>query len=169
MIVSIIAAVGKNNEIGYNGDLIWHLPKDMKYFKDVTSFHHIITGRKNYISIPEKFRPLSNRKNIVLTRDKNFYESGCIIKNSLEEALSYAKSNNETEVFIIGGGQIYAEALEKKLVDKIYITHVHDSFQADTFFPKVDYTQWSLIFKQDHTGDEKNKHNFTFAVYQKII
>ena len=133
MMVSIIVAVAENNVIGKNNDLIWHLPKDMQFFKQTTLHHHIITGRKNYISIPVKFRPLANRTNIVLTRQQDFPEEGCVVLNSLEAAIKFAKQNNENEVFIIGGGQIYKEALEKNLVDKLYVTHVHHSFDGDTF------------------------------------
>ncbi|MGE0560928.1 MAG: dihydrofolate reductase [Flavobacteriales bacterium] len=168
MIVSLIVAVAENNAIGYNNDLIWHLPNDMKYFKETTLNHHIITGRKNYISIPEKYRPLVNRTNIVLTRDKNFNDKNCIIKHSLEEALDYAKQCGEREVFIIGGGQIYKEALDKKLVDRMYITHVHEKFEADTFFPIIDLTKWEILKREHQPNDEKHKHSYTFAVYQKL-
>lgn len=169
MMVSLIVAVAENNAIGYNNDLIWHLPNDMKYFKEVTLNHHIITGRKNYISIPSKFRPLVNRTNIVLTHDLNFNEEGCIIKHSLQDAINFAKEHKETEVFIIGGGQIYKEALEKKIIDKIYITHVHEHFTADTFFPEIDFSKWDQLKNEPHFADEKHKHAYTFAVYQKII
>lgn len=168
MMVSLIVAIAENNAIGYNNDLIWHLPNDMKYFKEVTLNHHIITGRKNYISIPIKFRPLVNRTNIVLTHDLNFHEDGCIVKHSLQDALDFAKEHNETEVFIIGGGQIYKEALEKKIIDKMYITHVHEHFTADSFFPTIDFTKWELLKNEPHFADEKHKHSYTFAVYQKI-
>ncbi len=168
MIVSLIVAVAENNAIGYNNDLIWHLPNDMKYFKETTLNHHIITGRKNYISIPEKYRPLANRTNVVLTRDNHFKEKNCIIKHSLEEALDFAKQCGEREVFIIGGGQIYKEALAKNLIDKMYITHVHENFEADTFFPALDLTKWEILKSDHHPNDEKHKHSYTFAVYQKL-
>lgn len=168
MIVSLIVAVAENNTIGYNNSLIWHLPNDMTYFKATTLNHHIITGRKNYISIPEKFRPLTNRTNIVLTRDVDFYEENCIIKHSIEEALICAEENGDNEVFIIGGGEIYKEALEKNLVDKLYITHVHENFEGDTFFPTLDLKQWKITTNEFHEKDEKHKHSYTFAVYQKI-
>ena len=168
MIVSIIVAVAENNAIGYKNNLIWHLPNDMNYFKATTLNHHVITGRKNYVSIPQKFRPLVNRTNIVLTKDLGFKEENCIIKHSLEEALTFAKKNGENEVFIIGGGQIYKEALEKKLVDKLYITHVHEKFEGDTFFPTIDLKNWKITTNEFHEKDEKHKHSYTFAVYQKI-
>ena len=167
MIVSLIVAIAENNAIGLNNDLLWKLPNDMKYFKETTSGHHIITGRKNYISIPKKFRPLINRTNLVLTRG-NFNEEGCKCFNNLEEAILFAKTNNENEVFIIGGGQIYKEALEKNIVDKMYITHVHSSFEADTFFPEIDFKNWKRISSASFKEDEKHPYSYTFAVYEKM-
>lgn len=167
MIVSLIVAVAENNAIGKNNDLLWRLPNDMKYFKETTLNHHIITGRKNYISIPEKYRPLANRTNIVLTRDLSFKSENCIIKNSLETALTFAKENGETEVFIIGGGQIYQEALSKKLVDRMYITHVNETFDADTFFPNFNLNEWKITTEEKYQADEKHKHSYTFVIYQK--
>ena len=168
MITSLIVAIAENNVIGKDNDLIWHLPNDMKFFKEKTLNHHIITGRKNYISIPEKYRPLANRTNIVLTRQSNFEEEGCVVLNSLEEAISYAKNNNESELFIIGGGQIYKEALEKELVDKMYITHVNNTFVGDTFFPKVDSKVWKKVSETDNSVDEKHRYSYSFAVYEKM-
>lgn len=168
MIVSLIVAVAENNVIGKDNTLIWHLPKDMQFFKQTTLNHHIITGRKNYISIPEKFRPLANRTNIVLTRQNDFTEQGCVVLNSLEAAIEFAKRNNETEVFIIGGGQIYKEALDKNLVDKMYITHVHQAFEGDTFFPEVNIEKWQKISEEHHRKDEKNAYGFSFCVYSRI-
>jgi dihydrofolate reductase len=168
MIVSLIVAVAENNVIGKDNTLIWHLPKDMQFFKLTTLNHHIITGRKNYISIPEKFRPLANRTNIVLTRQNDFTEEGCVILNSLEAAIEFAKNNNENEVFIIGGGQIYKEALDKDLVDKMYITHVHHTFEGDTFFPEIDSSKWKKISEEHHIKDEKHAYDFSFCIYSRI-
>ena len=168
MITSLIVAVAENNVIGKDNDLIWRLPKDMKFFKETTLNHHIITGRKNYISIPKKFRPLPDRINIVLTRQPNFKEEGCIVANSLEDAIIFAKNYNETELFIIGGGQIYKEALAKNLIDRMYITHVHEAFDGDTFFPAIDAEKWKKVSEVENTTDEKHAHSFTFTVYEKI-
>jgi dihydrofolate reductase len=168
MIVSLIVAVAKNNVIGKDNDLIWRLPNDMKYFREKTTNHHIITGRKNYISIPEKFRPLPNRTNIVLTRQADFEEEGCVVLHALETAIQYAKSNDETEVFIIGGGQIYKEALEKGVINKMYITHVDADFEGDTFFPEIEKDLWNKISKEPHSSDEKHSYPYTFAVYEKM-
>ncbi len=167
MITSLIVAVAKNNVIGKDNDLIWHLPNDMKFFRNTTSNHHIITGRKNYISIPEKYRPLANRTNIVLTRQSNFSEEGCVVSNSIEDAIAYAKSNNETELFIIGGGQIYKEALEKDLIDKMYVTHVNETFDGDTFFPEIDTEKWQKTAEIGNPADEKHAHSYSFTVYEK--
>ena len=168
MKISLIVAIAENNEIGLNNDLLWRLPNDMKYFKEVTTGHHIITGRKNYISIPKKFRPLPNRTNIVLTRQGNFDEDGCFSFNNLEDAITFAKENNETELFIIGGGQIYNEVLSKNIIDKMYITHVHSNFEADTFFPNLDFKSWKKTSSISHDIDEKHPYSFTFAVYEKM-
>lgn len=135
--------------------------------KKKTLGHHIITGRKNYISIPEKYRPLVDRTNIVLTRNTHFNEDNCVIMHSLEQALQFAKEQGETEVFIIGGGQIYKEALENDLVDKLYITHVHNTYEADTFFPEINYSIWKRTNEAKELKDEKHAEDFTFAVYEK--
>jgi dihydrofolate reductase len=168
MITSLIVAVAKNNVIGKDNDLIWRLPKDMKFFKETTLNHHIITGRKNYISIPKKFRPLPDRTNIVLTRQTDFKEEGCIVANSLEDAIIYAKNYNETELFIIGGGQIYKEVLAKDLIDRMYITHVNEEFDGDTFFPVIDAEKWKKVSEVENPADEKHAHSYTFTVYEKI-
>ncbi|OFY97300.1 MAG: diacylglycerol kinase [Bacteroidetes bacterium RIFCSPLOWO2_12_FULL_31_6] len=168
MITSLIVAVAENQVIGKDNDLIWHLPNDMNYFKATTFGHHVITGRKNYISIDKKYRPLVNRTNIVLTKQLCYDEEGCVVLNSLEDAIAYAKNNNETEVFIIGGGQIYQEALAKKLIDKMYITHVKQSFEGDTFFPKITNSEWKKIKETTYSADDKHLYSYSFAVYEKI-
>lgn len=168
MIVSLIVAIAENNGIGKNNDLLWHLPNDMKYFKEKTLNHHIITGRKNYVSIPKKYRPLVNRTNIVLTRNTDFKEDGCIVKHNLQDALSFALESNDNEIFIIGGGQIYKEALDENLIDRMYVTHVHQSFEADTFFPEIDTTIWKKINELTVEADEKNPYKHSFAVYEKL-
>lgn len=168
MIVSLIVAIAENNAIGKGNDLLWHLPNDMKLFKEKTLNHHIVTGRKNYISIPIKYRPLVNRTNIVLTQQSNFSEDGCIVLHSLEDAITHAKNNNETELFIIGGGQIYKEALAKDMIDRMYITHVHQQFDADIFFPEIDSEKWKKVSETDHPTDEKHLCSYSFAVYEKM-
>jgi len=162
MKVSIIVAVAENNAIGKNNDLLWHLPADMKHFKQLTTGHHILTGRKNYESIPEKFRPLPNRTNIVITRNANLTLKDCHVFSSISEGIELAKNNGEEELFIIGGGEIYKQSLEQNLVDKIYLTLVHQSFEADTFFPEIPKEKW--IKKSEHfmAKDEKNAFDCTF-------
>ena len=165
MIVSLIAAVAENNVIGKNNDLPWHLPADMKYFRDITMGHCVIMGRKNYDSIPLKYRPLEGRTNIVVTRQKNFMAEKCIVVNSVEVALDEAKRKNETEVFVIGGADIYRQTIDA--ADKLYLTHINHTFDGDAFFPKIDLAKWKLVSQKDIKADEKNKFPFSFCIYEK--
>jgi dihydrofolate reductase len=167
MTVSLIVAVSENGVIGKDNDLIWHLPKDMKFFKDTTMGHHVIMGRKNFESIPHKYRPLPDRTNIVITRQSEYKAKGCIVVNSVEAALEIAKKNGDIEPFIIGGGQIYKIALEANLVDKIYLTKVRHSFEGDTFFPELN-TDWKQIERIDCKSDEKHAHDYSFLTFEKI-
>ena len=160
--VSLIAAIAENNVIGKDNDLIWRLPADLKFFKETTSGHAIIMGRKNYESIG---RPLPNRQNIIITRNPEYQVEGCLVVNSLEAALEAAQANGDTEPFIIGGGEIYKMALP--LVDKMYITRVHEEFDGDTFFPDVDYSKWDELKRERREPDEKNVHPFTILIYKK--
>ncbi|MAP01986.1 MAG: diacylglycerol kinase [Flavobacteriales bacterium] len=167
MIVSMIAAVAQNRVIGKNNQLIWNLPKDMKFFMDSTMGRHIIMGRKNYDSIPLKYRPLKNRTNIIVTRNQKYSAKGCIVVNSIIEGVAYAKKNGEKECFIIGGGQIYQQALDQNIVDKLYITHIDSNFDGDTFFPEVDYTKWKSTLIFSNIANESNPHDFKVMVYEK--
>lgn len=164
--ISIIVAVSKNNVIGKDNRLIWHLPADMKFFKEKTSGHVIITGRKNYESIPEKFRPLSNRVNIVITRQADYNAPGAIIVNSLQDAIQTAKNKTDSEIFIIGGAEIFVQSID--LVDKIYLTKINHEFDGDTFFPEIDYSKWRIISETQHAADEKNRYDFTILELIKI-
>ena len=166
MKVSLIVAASKNGVIGKDNDLIWHLPKDMRFFKDTTMGHHVIMGRKNFESIPHKFRPLPNRTNMVITRQTAYKADGCMVVSSIEEALQIAKHNGEDEAFIIGGGQIYKLALQANLVDKIYLTKVHHSFEGDTFFPALN-KDWKEISRIQNQADEKHLYNFDFITLEK--
>ena len=163
--ISIIVAIDENNVIGKDNTLIWHLPADMKYFKEKTSGHCVISGRKNYESIPEKFRPLSNRTNIVITRQKNYNAPGTIVVGSIEEAIEKAKQQNENEIFIIGGAEIYRQSIH--LADKLYVTKIHHSFQGDVFFPPIKASEWKEVDLKKGIVDEKNKYEHDFIVYQK--
>lgn len=166
-VVSLIVAVSDNGVIGKDNDLIWYLPKDLKYFKDTTAGHTVIMGRKNYHSIPEKYRPLPKRDNVVVTFQDQFEAPGCLVVNSVEEALDYARQQKDKEPFIIGGGQIYQYALDKNLIDKMYITRVHEKFEGDTYFPEVDEEIWKLISREDHAPDHRHKFAFSFCVWEK--
>lgn len=167
MIVSLIVAVAENNVIGKDNGLIWHLPKDMAFFKATTLNHYVITGRKNYESIPKKFRPLSDRTNVVVTRQKDYSEEGCVIVHSIEEGIALARENGETECFIIGGGQVYESVLAKGLVNQLYITHVLAAFEGDTFFPSFNHNEWEEETILTHLKDEKNNCNFIIKKYIK--
>lgn len=163
MIVSAIVAVAKNGVIGNNNAIPWYLSDDLKYFKKVTSGHHVIMGKNSLLSIG---RPLPNRTNIVISRDPFFTASGCLVAHSVEEALEIADTNEEPEAFIIGGGQIYAES--EQYWDKIYLTEVDLFPEGDVFFPSVDFTLWNLIFEETHLASEKNDADFTFKIYKRI-
>ena len=160
--ITIVVAMGLNNEIGANNQLLWHLPKDLKHFKEITSGHPIIMGRKTYESIG---KPLPNRTNIVVSTKKDWFEEGILIVGSLKEAIKFAKKIDE-DVFIIGGGEIYKQTME--LADKLEITLVDEDFEADTFFPKIDMKIWQKTNEEFHEKDEKNNHNFYFQTYEKI-
>lgn len=152
--ISIIVAVAENNVIGKDNKLIWHLPKDLKHFKETTTGHFIIMGRKTFES---NGRPLPNRTNVIITKDKNYKAEGCKIVHSLDEALDFAK--NESEVFIIGGGEIYKQAMP--IADRIYLTKVHQPFEGDTFFPEINMKEWSELNRQYFEPDERNKYPFS--------
>jgi dihydrofolate reductase len=165
MTISLIAALTKNRVIGINNDLPWHLPDDMKYFTQTTKGHHVIMGRKNYDSIPDKYKPLSNRTNIVVTRQKNFNASGCIVVNSIDESLQIAKANNETEAFIIGGAEIYNQGLSQ--ANKLYLTEIQTTLEGDTFFPEFNKNQWKEVSRTHHLADERHKFAFDFVVFER--
>ena len=166
MKISLIVAVAENGVIGKDNDLIWHLPKDMQFFKKITIGHHVIMGRRNFESIPHKYRPLPNRTNIIITRQSEYKAEGCIVVNSVETALEIAKNNGDIEPFIIGGGQIYRIAIEKNLVDKIYLTKIHHSFKGDTFFPELS-SNWRETNKTENKADDKHKYNYDFITLER--
>lgn len=158
MILSIIVAADENNVIGKDNQLIWHLPADLKHFKNLTTGHHCIMGRKTFESIG---RPLPNRTFIIITRNKEYKAEGCIIVNSLQEATQAVTNDNET--FIIGGAEIYRQALQH--VDKIYLTRIHDEFEGDTHFPELSENEWELSESKHMEPDGKNKYACSFQVY----
>ncbi len=160
--ITIIAAIAENNALGKNNDLIWHLPADLKRFKKTTSGHHILMGRNTFESIG---KPLPNRTTIIITRNEDYVKDGCFIANSLEEALEMA--NEDDEIFVIGGAQIYKYALENNLADALDITLVHHKFEADAFFPEIDASIWKEVKREDFKADEKNKFDYSFVRYEK--
>ncbi len=163
MLVSAIVATAHKNAMGRNNDIPWYLPADLKYFKSVTMNHHIIMGRKTFQSIG---RPLPKRTNIIVSRQPFFIASGTIVCPSIEQALEIAYDNDEKEVFIIGGAQIYEASME--YWDRLFLTEVDlEVPDADTFFPEIDPDDWVLKVKDHYEPDEKNIHPYTFKVFEK--
>lgn len=163
---SLIVAMDRENGIGKNNDLMWHLPKDMRFFKSTTERQVVIMGRKNYDSIPEKYRPLSNRLNVIITRNKDFRAPDCLVFHSLEKALNHFV-NDSREIFIIGGGEIYKMAMEIGGLNQMYITHVNGVFNADTFFPEFEKSGWLKEGLLDQTVDEKHDYAFETFLYTR--
>jgi dihydrofolate reductase len=161
MIISAIAAMSTNRVIGRDGDLPWQQPRDMKFFMQTTMGHHVIMGRNNFASM--NYTPLRKRTNIVLTRDPFFITSSAIVMHSIEEALAFAFEAGETEAFIIGGGQIYAQSLH--LVEKIYLTEVITELSGDTYFPELDMNEWALESSVPFEADDKNEFPMRFDVF----
>lgn len=156
----IIAAAGTRNELGKNNQLVWHLPNDFKRFKQLTTGHYIIMGRKTFESFPA---PLPNRTHIIISRNESFKPEGCIVVRSLEDAFKICE--HEPVVFIIGGGEIYKQAMA--FADKIELTRVHHHFDADTYFPEISPEEWECIQKEDYHADEKHAFDFTYETYIK--
>jgi len=157
--LSIIVAIAKNNAIGKDNQLLWHISEDLKYFKRITSGHAIIMGRKTFESIG---RPLPDRTNIVISNSLPD-TGGVIVVPSMEEALKHAADHSE--VFIIGGGQVYHDALSK--VDRLYVTYVDAVYEADTFFPEIDLTQWKEVSRENHDKGKDFPYPFSFVVYER--
>lgn len=161
--VTIVVAMGLDNEIGADNQLLWHLPKDLKNFKEITSGHPIIMGRKTYESIG---KPLPNRTNIVISRRPDWFEEGILIVGSIKEAMKFAKKIDEN-IFIIGGGNIYAQTLD--LTDKLEVTLVKAKLKGEVFFPKIDEKIWQKTAETCHEKDEKNEYDFCFQTYERKI
>jgi dihydrofolate reductase len=158
--ITLIAAAAENNALGKDNQLVWHLPDDFKRFKQITSGHYIIMGRKTFESFP---KPLPNRTHVIITRQKNYKVDGCIVVNSIEDAIKSCPKDEE--VFIIGGADIYSQSID--FADKIELTRVHANFEADAFFPEININQWKLIFEEKHVQDEKHNFDFTFQTFVK--
>jgi dihydrofolate reductase len=162
MIVSAIVAISKNRVIGSDNEIPWHLPADMAFFKRTTMGHFVIMGRLTFLSLG---RPLPKRTNVVVTRNPFFTATGCLVAHSLEEALSLAEEAGETEVFIIGGGQIYRESME--YLDRIYLTEVDVAVEGDVFFPELEENEWEVTHSKSHPADEKNEFSYTFKTLER--
>jgi dihydrofolate reductase len=160
--INLIVAIAENNAIGIAGDLLCHLPNDLKHFKEITTGATVVMGKNTFFSLPR--RPLPNRRNIVLTTDTEFTYENTEVAHSIEQL--YTLLNDEEEVFIIGGGKVYEQFINA--VDKLYVTHIHHTWEdADTFFPEIDPNTWQCVSTQRNEADEKNPYPYTFAVYTK--
>ncbi len=161
--VSIVAALADDYAIGFKEKLPWYLPADLKYFKELTTGHTILMGKRTFESLPNG--PLPNRTNIVLTSiisegiNEGYFEA-----DSLEDAFEISASAEQ--VFIIGGASVYKQTLD--MADRLYLTWVHDEFKADAYFPEIDFSLWKEIDRKDYEADEKNKHPYSFVVYERI-
>lgn len=159
--ITLIVAAAENNAIGKNNQMLWHLPDDFKYFKQHTLNHSVVMGRKTYESIG---KPLPERRNIILTRDLNWSAEDVDTANSLDEVLTYCR--DEREVFIIGGANIYKQALP--LAQRVLLTRVHTSLDGDAYFPELPQTEWRKISENRHPQDERHVYDFTFEVWERI-
>lgn len=159
--ISIIVAIAENYAIGKNNNLLWHIPDDLKRFKKLTSEHTVIMGKNTFLSLP--VRPLPKRKNIVISDNKNDNFQGCLMAYSIDDALNLMDKDREN--FIMGGGMIYKTFMP--LANKLYITKVHQSFEADVFFPAIDVDIWDLISTEDHYQDEPQKLKFSYQIFTR--
>jgi dihydrofolate reductase len=156
--IIMIAAVAENNALGKNNDLLWHLPLDFKRFKEITSGHHIIMGRKTFESFP---KPLPNRTHVIITRQKDFVHDGCIVVQNIEKAIAVCPIDED--LYIIGGGEIYTQSID--FADQLDITRVHNSFDADVYFPEIDPEIWELTSEIFNQKDEKHLFDYTFQTF----
>ncbi|WP_017731766.1 dihydrofolate reductase [Nafulsella turpanensis] len=164
MIRSIIVARASNGVIGKDNSLIWHMPNDLKFFKDTTTGHYVLMGRKSYEAIG---KPLPNRLNIIITRNPDYVVEGAMVVHSLESALRLAEDQKQKEAFILGGGEIYRQAFKNNLVDRIYLTEIKEEFEGDTFFPELDASQWKETQREEFKADEKNPHDYAFVILER--
>ncbi|KGE15500.1 dihydrofolate reductase [Sphingobacterium deserti] len=158
--ITLIVAAAENNAIGKDNKMLWHLPDDFRYFKNQTTDHSIVMGRKTYDSMGEA---LPNRRNIVLTRDEEWTAEEVDVANSINEVLTYCR--DEREVFIIGGGNIYKQWLPH--ANKILLTRVHASFEADAFFPEFPQDEWKRVNSEEHPVDDRHAYPFTYEVWER--
>lgn len=162
MIISILVAMDEKRGIGKAGKLPWHLSADLKRFRELTMGHHLIVGRKTFESIG---KPLPGRQTIVVTRDANFKHKGCFVAHSVQDSIALARERKETEVFVIGGAEIYARAIDA--TDRVYLTQVHAEVDADTFFPELEHDAWIETQHAYHPADETNQYACTFKLLER--
>jgi dihydrofolate reductase len=157
--ITIIAAVGENNSLGKDNDLVWHLPDDFKRFKELTSGNYILMGRKTFETFP---KPLPNRKHLIITRQDNYsVPENCFVFDAIQSAIDFTDNQ---DIWIIGGGEIYKQSME--IADRIELTRVHSEFEADTFFPEIG-EEWELVSEEYHPSDERHKYDFTYLTYDR--
>ena len=161
--ISLVVAAAENNAIGKNNQLLWHLPNDLKFFKNATWGGVVIMGRKTFESVN---KPLPGRLNIVVTSNKEWKFDTVMVAQDLPQAIALAEQENFKEISIIGGGEIYRQAMP--LADMIYITRVHAELEGDTFFPVIDKAEWKLLDKTDFSKDEKHAYDYSFEKWEKI-
>jgi dihydrofolate reductase len=162
MLISQIAAMSENRVIARDGKLPWHLPADLKYFKNVTWGHHVLMGRKNYEA---EGTTLKGRTNIIITRQQNYQVKDAFVFSTIREGIDFAERRGENELFIVGGGHIYRQTLQQ--TDKIYLTIIHREFEGDTFFPELDKDEWKTYSKRQYLSDQNNPHDHTYYIFQK--
>lgn len=160
--LSAIVAMAENRVIGINNQLPWKLPADLKHFKNITTGHPILMGRKTYESIG---RPLPNRMNIIMTRDRHYQANGCHVVTGIDEALQLAAHENKNEIFVIGGAEVYKQLLPQ--IDRLYLTIVHHPFEGDAYFPALNQVDWQEISHEKHTADADNPYGYSFLVWDK--
>lgn len=161
---SIIVARADNGVIGKDNGLIWHMPHDLRFFKETTSGHYVLMGRKSYESVG---KPLPNRLNIIITRNPEYSAENCLVLHSLQEALTLAEKQKQQEVFILGGGEIYKQALAEDLVDRIYLTEIKDTFEGDTYFPELNSQDWKETKREEFQADHQNPHDYAFVILER--
>ncbi|MCM3162995.1 dihydrofolate reductase [Metabacillus litoralis] len=159
--ISLLVAMDTNRLIGKDNQLPWHLPQDLAYFKKTTLNHKIVMGRKTFESIG---RPLPGRVNIIVTRDQNYSQEGCLVLHSIEDIKELSEQTEE-EIFVIGGAEIFQQILPYS--DRLYITHIHHEFEGDTYFPKTNEEEWEMVKSEKGIRDEKNPFDYEFVVYEK--
>lgn len=162
MIKSIIAAKSDNNVIGKDNDLVWHMPADLRFFKNKTKGHWVIIGRKTFESMNG---PLPNRTHIIITRQSDYQAEGSYVTDNVDDAFRIAEQQGLEEVFILGGAEIYAQTMN--MADRMFITEIKSTFEGDTFFPEIDTHYWKEVSRDEHEADEKNPHPYAFVEYRK--